>query len=86
MAATKHFEVKLVRSGAGRQDTQRATLRGLGLTRVGRTVYLRDSEAIRGMLYKVVHLISVTPKTGEMPMSSRQKALARAKQSKVKNK
>lgn len=78
MAATKYFEVKLVRSGAGRTDRQRKTLAGLGLKRMNQVVCLRDSEAIRGMLYKVVHLIAVTPKSGEMPLSARAKAAVRA--------
>ena len=78
MAAANHFEVKLVRSGAGRKETQRLTLKGLGLTRFGRTVFLKDTPAIRGMLYKVVHLIEVTPRAGEPPLSSRGKAKASA--------
>jgi large subunit ribosomal protein L30 len=78
MAATKHFEVKLVRSGAGRTDRQRRTLAGLGLKRMNQVVFLGDSEAIRGMLYKVVHLVSVTPRTGEKPPSAREKAAVRA--------
>jgi large subunit ribosomal protein L30 len=76
MAATKHFEVELVRSGAGRSESQRKTLQGIGLTRFGRKVFLKDTPAVRGMLYKVVHLLQVTPKNGEMPLSSRAKARA----------
>jgi large subunit ribosomal protein L30 len=64
---SRYFEVKLQKSGAGRPPLQRATLKGLGLTRFGRTVYLKDTPAIRGMLYKVVHLVSVTPHDGEIP-------------------
>jgi large subunit ribosomal protein L30 len=77
MAQTNHFEVTLVRSGAGRSDRQRRTLAGLGLKRLQQTVYLNDSPAIRGMLYKVVHLVTVKPVTGERPPSARQKAAAR---------
>jgi large subunit ribosomal protein L30 len=74
MADEKHFKVKLVRSGAGRKKTQRLTLEGLGLTRMNRVRFLKDTPAIRGMLYKVNHLIEVTPQTGEMPLSARGKA------------
>lgn len=72
----KHFEVKLKRSGAGRQLSQRLTLKGIGLTRFGRTVFLKDTPAVRGMLYKVNHLIEVTPHDGEPPLSARGRARA----------
>lgn len=74
----KHFEVKLKRSGVGQPATQRRTLEGLGLTRFGRTVFLKDTPAVRGMLYKVVHLVDVAPHTGEVPpTSNRARAAAR---------
>ncbi len=47
----------LRRSAIGTSPRQRATLRGLGLTRVGRSVILKDSPAVRGMLSKVAHLV-----------------------------
>jgi large subunit ribosomal protein L30 len=47
----------LRRSAIGTSPRQRATLRGLGLTRVGRSVILKDSPAVRGMLAKVSHLV-----------------------------
>ena len=50
--ADKHFRVKLKRSGIGRPETQKKTLKGLGLTRFGKTVSLKDTPAIRGMIRK----------------------------------
>ncbi len=47
----------LKRSGIATSPRQRETLRGLGLTRVGRSVILKDSPAVRGMLAKVAHLV-----------------------------
>ena len=47
----------LRRSAIGTSPRQRATLRGLGLTRLGRSVILKDSPAVRGMLAKVAHLV-----------------------------
>jgi large subunit ribosomal protein L30 len=47
----------LRRSGIGTSPRQRQTLRGLGLTRVGKSVILKDSAAVRGMLAKVAHLV-----------------------------
>ena len=45
------------RSGIGRSERQRATLRGLGLNRIDRERILEDTPAIRGMLNKVQHLV-----------------------------
>jgi large subunit ribosomal protein L30 len=47
----------LRRSAIGTSPRQRETLRGLGLTRVGQSVILKDSAAVRGMLAKVAHLV-----------------------------
>jgi len=49
----------LRRSGIGTSPRQRATLRGLGLRRLGRAVILKDSAAVRGMLRTVAHLVTV---------------------------
>ncbi len=53
------IQVTLVRSGHKRPETQRRTLRGLGLTKMHRTVELKDTPAIRGMIRKVSHLVKV---------------------------
>ncbi len=76
MSATRHFAVTLTRSLSGRDHSQRATLESLGLRRIGKTVYLKDTPAVRGMLYKVVQSISVTPQDGPPPLSTRQKRKA----------
>ena len=47
----------LRRSPIGTNPRQRRTLRGLGLTRVGKSVILKDSRPVRGMLRKVAHLV-----------------------------
>ncbi len=71
MAAQKHFQVKLKRSAAGWSADQRATLESLGLTRMGKTVYFDDTPAIRGMLFKMVHVLEVTPCAGARPADKR---------------
>ena len=48
-------------SGIGRPNVQRLTLKGLGLTRMNKTVLVEDSHAIRGMIRKVAHLVRVEP-------------------------
>ncbi|CAO0820064.1 50S ribosomal subunit protein L30 [Desulfarculales bacterium] len=53
------FSVKLVRSGIGRPQNHKDTLRGLGLTKMNKVVTLNDTPAIRGMINKVLHLVQV---------------------------
>ena len=53
------IQVTLIRSGNNRPETQRRTLQGLGLTKMHRTVRLKDTPAIRGMVRKVSHLVKV---------------------------
>lgn len=55
------LRVTLVRSGINRPSDQKETVRGLGLRRVGRSVELKDTLAIRGMIRKVSHLVLVEP-------------------------
>jgi ribosomal protein L30 len=51
--------VKQTGSPIRRQHSQRATLIGLGLGRIGRVAHLRDTPQIRGMIRKVQHLVQV---------------------------
>jgi large subunit ribosomal protein L30 len=53
------LRVKLVRGMSGHPESQRATLRGLGLTKVGRERVVEDTPAIRGMVKKVAYLLEV---------------------------
>jgi large subunit ribosomal protein L30 len=62
MPATSRMDVLrlvLKRSQIGCTRKQRQTLRGLGLTRVGKTVLRNNSPSLQGMLRKVSHLIEV---------------------------
>jgi large subunit ribosomal protein L30 len=58
-ATEKMLKVTLVGSYRGCTERQRATLRGLGLMRLGRTVVLRETAPVRGMITKVGHLVKV---------------------------
>ena len=51
------LKVTLRRSAIGTKPAQRKTLLGLGLGRIGRSVILKDSPAIRGMIRTVAHLV-----------------------------
>ena len=53
------LKVTLVRSTIDRPQTQKATVRGLGLRRLNHSVVLEDSNSIRGMIRKVQHMVSV---------------------------
>jgi large subunit ribosomal protein L30 len=53
------LKVTQTRSLIGRPPDQRATVRGLGLKRLGDVVVREDRPEIRGMLRKVSHLIRV---------------------------
>ena len=60
MSASENMvKVTLVSSYHGCTERQRATLKGLGLMRRGRTVVLRASAPVRGMIGKVSHLVKV---------------------------
>jgi len=51
------LKIKLVKSFAGAADTQLRTIAGLGLRKLGQERILRDTPAIRGMIFKVRHLV-----------------------------
>ncbi|OBZ15557.1 50S ribosomal protein L30 [Bacillus sp. FJAT-27264] len=54
------LQITLVRSVIGRPGTQRVTVKTLGLRKLNSTVVHNDNPAIRGMINKVSHLVSVT--------------------------
>jgi len=59
-AAKKNtVRVRQVGSPIRREESQRATLRGLGLNKLGRERELEDPPAIRGMIRKVAHMVEV---------------------------
>ena len=53
------LKVTLTGSPIGQDQRQRRTLRGLGLSRVGKTVAVRSTPPVRGMIRKVAHLVRV---------------------------
>ena len=52
------IRIKLVRSPIGTTQRVRETLRGLGLTRVGRERELARTPMVEGMLRRVSHLVT----------------------------
>lgn len=57
--AKKTVTVKQIKSPIGRTKDQRATLVGLGLNKMQKTSTLEDTPAVRGMIAKVQHLITI---------------------------
>jgi len=55
----KLLRVRQIRSGIGFNKKQKATLAALGLSKIGREVVVPDNPMIRGMVFKVVHLVAV---------------------------
>lgn len=53
------LRVTLLKSGIGRNKKIRETLKGLGLTRLHKTVVLNNTPAIRGMINKVSFMVKV---------------------------
>jgi large subunit ribosomal protein L30 len=63
MAEDSKARIRLTQIGSpiGRPKEQRATLKGLGLNKMGRTRELEDTPSVRGMVAKVQHLLRVEP-------------------------
>lgn len=53
------FQVKWRKSAIGYNQDQKDTIRRLGFRRLGQTVEIDDTPALRGMVHKVQHLVDV---------------------------
>ena len=51
------LKITLVKSMIGRPEKHRKVLRGMGLTKLNKTVVLENTKAIQGMVQKVSHLV-----------------------------
>jgi len=58
--SAKTLKVTLRKSTIGFNKTQAKTVQGLGLRRINHTVEVADTEATRGMIHKVRHLVEVS--------------------------
>jgi large subunit ribosomal protein L30 len=57
----KRLAVKQIRSGIGHADTMRRTLEALGFQHHQQVIEVVNNASVRGMLFKVRHLVEVTP-------------------------
>ncbi|MEE4192349.1 MAG: 50S ribosomal protein L30 [Halieaceae bacterium] len=59
MAKESLIKVTQIRSVNGRLKSHKACIAGLGLRRIGHTVEVQDTPAIRGMINKVNYMLRV---------------------------
>ena len=57
----KMIDITLKRSPIGAKAFHKATVRALGLKRIGQTVRQKDDPAIRGMIRSIAHLVTSDP-------------------------
>ncbi|KRW96392.1 50S ribosomal protein L30 [Paracoccus sp. PXZ] len=60
----KTIVVKQIGSPIRRPAIQRETLKGLGLNKMHRTRELEDTPAVRGMVAKIPHLVTIIEERG----------------------
>ncbi len=63
--AGRTIRIQQVRSAIGRPRPQREVLRGLGLRRIRHIVEREDSQAVRGMVRKIPHLVRIVEDSEE---------------------
>jgi len=54
-----HLKITLVKSLIGHKPNQIKTVKALGMTKINSSVVKEDTEAIRGMINTVAHLVKV---------------------------
>jgi large subunit ribosomal protein L30 len=64
-AKPRYLKITQIRSGVGRPETHRRTLRALGLRKHQHSVLQQDNPAVRGMLFQIRHLVKVDEVEGE---------------------
>ena len=56
---SSEIQVKLVKSLIGSKNSQRNCIKGLGLSKLGQVVLVKDTPENRGMIHKANHLLEV---------------------------
>jgi len=57
--SNKKIQIKQIKSAIGYNVKTKKTLKALGIRKMNHTVLKNDSPSIRGMIYKVQHLVEV---------------------------
>ncbi len=55
----KTLRITQIKSAIGYKEDQAATLRALGLGKINRSVEQVDNASVRGMIFKIKHLVEV---------------------------
>jgi len=55
----KMLKIRQIGSPIRRPSSQRATLKGLGLNKMGREKELEDTSSVRGMIHSVRHMVEI---------------------------
>ena len=61
----KKIAIKQIKSGIGKPEKHKKIIRGLGLRKIGHTVLREDTPEIRGMVWKIKHLLEVVEGSDE---------------------
>jgi large subunit ribosomal protein L30 len=67
ITTTGRLKVTLVKSVIGYRESQRLTVKSLGLRRIRQSVIHNDTPGIRGMVHKVSHLVAVEEVPADTP-------------------
>jgi large subunit ribosomal protein L30 len=62
---SKTLRITLKKSVIGRPEKHRRVIQSLGLKKLNRTVVLKDTPTVRGMIRKVSHMLAVEEKADE---------------------
>jgi len=65
MASVRRLRIRLARSPIGARKEHKATVRALGLRKVGQEVVREDKPSVRGMVQAVGYLLEVSEDTSE---------------------
>jgi large subunit ribosomal protein L30 len=60
MPKPTRLRIRWVKSAAGYSERQKATIRALGLRRLGHEVVKEDHPSVRGMIAKISHLVEIS--------------------------
>ena len=58
-ASSRTISVTLTKSPIGRLKSHKASVAGLGLRKIGQTVEVEDSPAVRGMIKQVAYMLKI---------------------------
>ena len=57
--SSNSIEIRLVKSLIGSKSFQKGSVKGLGLSKLGKVVFVQDTPENRGMIEKAKHLLEV---------------------------